>query len=458
MTIVLAVLAIICCLALSFFFSGSETAVISVNRFRLRGLHEQGDADAGRLLAMLENTQRLLVMILVGTNLVNVLAALFFKMLIADGWPEWADRTALGPVRWSEMLSLVVLTPVLIVFAEILPKALFRAHADRMIGPLSPAFRVCLALFKPVIVLIEWLARGVLSLVSEQRSRAVRELTRRDVLNLIQTEERTEPEEPSDESEEPRQGGATLGKAIAREMADEEDRLNEETDERRLIQNILELHETRAYEIMTPLAELIAVNLNRVDLAGFRALARESGYSRFPVYRDRIVNLIGTIDVFRVLHGGDALKRLEDYVEPAYFVPETKRVDDLLLEFLGRRAKNAIVVDEYGGCCGWISREDILEEIVGEFEDELDEPRLQIVEKDEGVYQVWGRTEMDVVNEELGAEFSDDEWKTLAGLVLAQMGRIPSVGDEVTIGRWRARVMRMNGHRIDEVELRRLKD
>lgn len=105
---------------------------------------------------------------------------------------------------------------------------------------------------------------------------------------------------------------------------------------------------------MTPLVDLDAVQLGRMDLEGFKQFARQSGYSRFPVFRDKIVNIIGTIDVFRVLREGETARRLEDFVERPHYVPETKRVDDLLQEFLRLRLKNAVVVNEYGGCSGWI--------------------------------------------------------------------------------------------------------
>ena len=139
-------------------------------------------------------------------------------------------------------------------------------------------------------------------------------------------------------------------------------------------------------------------------------------------------------------------------------MPETKRVDDLLQEFLRLRIKNAVVVDEYGGCSGWISREDMLEEIVGELEDELDEPSRQITEEADGSYLVEGRMEIDALNHVLETEFSDEEWETLGGLILAEMGRIPAVGDMVTIGEWRATVAGMNGLQISKVRLARMKE
>ncbi|MCE5229632.1 hemolysin family protein [bacterium] len=451
MIVFLISLAILVCLGLSFFFSGAEVAVISVNRYRLRSLHEQGDATAGHLLQLLSDTQRLLVMVLIGTNLANVLTALFFKDLVGR-WLGERDTLYFGTIQLSDLLSLAVLTPLMIILAEVLPKALFRAHADRLFGRLHIPLHVGLFIFAPAIAVIQKLAHWMLAPLVEQRTRAMRQLSRKDVINLVAGEEH--PIHPAHEAARHARGSA-LGAAIETELGAREDRLGEGAVERRMIQNIIMLHETRAYEIMTPLAELVAVQLGRTDIEGFKILARNSGYSRLPVYRDRFTRLIGYIDVNRVVREENDARSLGDFIEPPYFVPETKRIDDLLMEFLGQRVKNAIVVDEYGGCVGWISREDILEEIVGELEDELDIPQRQVTELAGGAYLVEGRTEIDVLNDRLGAEFPQDDWETLAGLLLYQMGRIPKVGDEVTFHGWRAHIVRMDDVRIDLVRMTR---
>lgn len=453
LTLLLILAAIVVCMALSFFFSGSETAIISANQYRLRSLHEQGDMSAGKILAMLGNTQRLLVMVLVGTNLANVLTALFFNLLVEHGWPHLAQMYAFGPVRWTELLSLIVLTPLVVMFAEILPKSVFRAYADNIIRYVRPAFAVMLFLMKPVIVLIELFTRFLLTPLGESRTRAMRELTRKDVLDLVVPEEQIEPgdygAEPTGDSEQP------LGQTIAQETAGAESSLAASSDERTMIQNIIQLHETLAGEIMTPLVDLVAVRLGAVDIDGLKNLARATGYSRFPVYRDRIVNVIGYVDIYRLLREADPQSRLSDFMEKPYYVPETKRIDELLQEFLSLRVKNAVVVNEYGGCAGWISREDILEEIVGEFEDELDIPTEPIAEQGEGVFLLEGRTEIDSLNEILGTDFPDDDWDTLAGLLLAQLGRIPAEGEQLTLDDWRVTIAEMDGLRINRVRLER---
>ena len=442
--ILFTILAILICLGFSFFFSGSETAIYSINKYRLRSLHEQGDATAGKLLGLLANTRRLVVMVLIGTNLANVLAALFFKLLIEQSVPVIADREAIGLVPWSDLLDLLILTPIVLILAEIIPKVLFRQHADQLLTPLRPVFVVCLAVMRPAIIAVEGLTRLLLAPLGKERLRKIHELTRQDVIDLVAPD--ANGNDAADEDQ-------PVGLAMAAEIRSENERIEEATDERRLIHNIITLQETCVYEIMRPLVELVAVQLGRVDLEGFKQIAAESGHTRLPVYRDRIVNLIGSVDLYRVLCEDDGTRTIESFVEPAHFIPESKRVDDLLQEFLRLRIKNAIVVDEYGGCSGWVSREDMIEEIVGEIEDELDEPAMKIAETADGAFLIEGRMEIDAVNEALGSAFSEEEGETLAGLILSEMGRIPKEGNAVTIDDWRATVVRMEGHRVDQVRL-----
>lgn len=443
-------------LALSFFFSGSETAVVSVNRYRLRSLQDEGDANAGRLLDMLGDTQRLLVMTLIGTNLANVLAALLFKELLERGWPGLEMRTVFDGISATEVLGLVILTPIVVLFAEIVPKALFRARADHWLGPLRQVYVALVFVFRPLIVVVEWIARLFLSPWRDPQERALRNLTRRDIVNLITPGRVVEgpgaAEEAFSESDPYDQ---PLGDAITREVDGEEERLAEETNERELIHNIIELQETSAGDIMTPLVDLAAVRHDALHLDGLKHLARQTGFSRFPVYRDRVVNITGFIDIFRVLREENGTHELDHLVEEPFYVPETTRVDDLLQDFLRQRVKVAVVVDEYGGCSGWITREDILEEIVGELEDELDRPGAQIKETGDGEFVAEGRTEIEPLNLALDADFGDDEWETLAGLLLFHFRRVPRAGDTIEVDGWHMQVERMDGNRIDLVRIRR---
>jgi putative hemolysin len=437
-------------LLVSFFFSGSETAVVSANRYRLAHLRKQGDAGAEKTLALLSRSPRLLSAVLIGTNLGNVFAVLLFKALLDRFWDRAAEP-AVGFVRWDELISLLAFTPMLVIFAEILPKALFRARADAWIMPLRTPLAVVTLLLMPVIVVLEALVNLVLVPMRRGSALPKRRLTRADLILMLHG---TGQADELDQFEsEGRGAGEAAGNGVEGARSAETPDLIREPDERRLIQNIIALEQTFAREVMQPLVEVEAVRLGQTTVEAFRERAKRSGYSRFPVFRNRITNLIGYIDIYDVIRDTENRTDLESFVHPAYYVPETKRLDDLLREFLVLKINNAIVVDEYGGCSGWITREDIIEEIVGELDDELDEPSEQIAEI-EGGYRVDGRIDLEELNEVFSLSLDDSECDTLAGLIMMELDSIPKVGDTVELEGWRMTVTEMEGHRVAWVEMR----
>ncbi len=448
--LILILLAIGACLLLSFFFSGAETAVISASRYRLRHRHEEGDETAGKTLELLSNTHRLLSALLIGNNLVTVLAVLFFKLFLDERWPAWSQRRVLGPLRWDEAVGMVVITPIIVIFAEVFPKALFRAQADSWISPLRPILRLIVTPLTPIVALLDSLVRGALFMLGGERDYDGG-MTRGDVIAML--EPRWKQEEPETENNTEATAPDPTTEPSAQPTT-ETIATPQEGDERLLIKNIIRLEKRQVGEIMQPLIGLEAVHLGHVTMEGFLDMARRSGYSRFPAYRYRVVNLIGYIDVYDVIRDAGKRPNLEDFVRPAHYVPETKRVDDLLQEFLHLRLNNAVVVDESGGCCGWVTREDILEEIVGELADELDQPTSPIQEQTDGSYLIEGRTPPEKVNEALGTNFGDADCDTLGGIVMKEMGRIPKPGDEITIHGWKLKVEDMDGMRVSLIRVR----
>lgn len=443
-------LAILASLAVSFFFSGAETAVISCSQYQLRHRMEQGDTSVEKTLDMLSEPARLISTVLIGTNLGNVFAVLFFKLLLDQLW-EQSHRRVLGVISWDELICLVVLTPVIFVFAEILPKALFRAKADAWIHRLRPVLIATRTLCAPVNAFLEVLVRWVLLPFGPREKTPVGRLTRSDLIMMLHSPARNGGSEA--EQVEGQEGMATASEAAAEAVADQATSIRE-PDETRVIQNIIELENRQGREIMQPLVELEAVHLGHTTIEAFREQARRSGYSRFPAYRDRIVNLIGYIDVFDVIRDTTGKKNLEDFLRPAHFIPETKRVDDLLQEFLLLRVNNAIVVDEYGGCSGWVTREDVIEEIVGELEDELDSPTVLISEQEDGSFLIEGRNDIEDAGEVLGVQFEDSDCDTFGGLIMKHMGRIPRVGAEITLQGWRMEIVQMDEMRVAMVRVR----
>lgn len=448
MTLAAGLILIFVSLVASFFFSGSETAVVSASRYRLRHLKSEGNIQAGKTLDLLDRSPRVMSAVLIGTNLGNVFAVLLFKSMLEDVWPGTRE-SVLGILSRSDLISLVLLTSLIVVFAEILPKALFRARADAWIMSLQPVLTFFTNLFSPVIYVLEKLVDVALLATGSPEGSAKPRLTRSDLLMMLRGG--GAGPEPEGESTASAQDGrsATNGEAIP----PEQHLAIRVPDERRVVRNIIGLDQHFAREIMQPLVEIEAVPLGRTTIEAFLQQARRSGHSRFPVYRDRIVDLTGYINVYDVIRDTEGRVDLEDFVHPAHYVPETQRVDDLLQEFLFLQISNAIVVDEYGGCSGWVTREDVIEEIVGELEDELDRPVTEIEEREDGSYLIEGRSDIDDVNEILGTKLDKTDCDTIGGLMMRELGKIPREGDAIEIQGWGFRIDVMDGMRVGRIEI-----
>ncbi|NQU42270.1 HlyC/CorC family transporter, partial [bacterium] len=258
-----------------------------------------------------------------------------------------------------------------------------------------------------------------------------RDLSKSDLLALVTD---LEPEE-----EEEEENGETVEE--------------EETDEEELVYNILDLEDTLVREVMRPINSVDAIPLGRTTVEDVKDLARRTGHSRFPVYRERIVDLVGYVNIYDILSNGEE-KPLPDYVSPPYFVPEFMRVSDLLQQFLRKSIQVAIVVDEYGGCSGWVTREDVLEEIVGEIEDEFDTIQSELTKLDDGAWLSEGSIDIDDLAAELPIEFDEEaQYDTLAGLLLDSLGHIPAKGEKYETADAVFRVERMEKNRIARVRI-----
>jgi putative hemolysin len=231
-----------------------------------------------------------------------------------------------------------------------------------------------------------------------------------------------------------------------------------ESTERRLIHSIFEFGDTLVREVMTPRPDMAGVEADCTVVAAMQQ-AIDHGFSRMPAYEDSMDEIVGLVylrDLVTLDRAGKGAKRVRDTVRPAVFVPEQKRVAELLREMQQEHFHMAIVVDEYGGTAGLVTMEDLLEEIVGEIADEYDRAEPHLERMADGSLRVPGRTPIDDVNEELDVELPDDEWDTVGGLVFNLLGHVPEEGETVCSEGLEFRAERMQGHRIVTVRVRRL--
>jgi CBS domain containing-hemolysin-like protein len=232
-----------------------------------------------------------------------------------------------------------------------------------------------------------------------------------------------------------------------------------EGEEGELIQSIIEFGETRAGEVMTPRMDIVALPLT-ATVREARDCVIESKYSRLPVYREQIDDVVGIIyvrDLLTYLADDREDEQIGEMLRPAYFVPETKTVDELLEEMQKAHVQLALVIDEYGGLAGLVTVEDILEEIVGEIEDEdiEGEDIIEIVEGDDGYYDVLGSTEVGKIERLFGLEIEDDDFTTIAGLVINESGRVPAPGDHLSFRGLDVEVLEADDRRVGRLRLRR---
>jgi len=241
---------------------------------------------------------------------------------------------------------------------------------------------------------------------------------------------------------------------VATEPDGEEDTISEE-ESRELLQSVVDFTETLVREVMTPRPDIVAIRQD-ASLGDLRALFREEQYSRIPVYRDSLDNIVGIVFVKDLVALPPAAEPpMTTLMRAAYFVPESKRVSELLKEMQIRQAQMAIVVDEYGGTAGLVSVEDLLEEIVGEIRDEYDVESETVVDEGNGSFVFSGKVSVDEVRDRLGVEIEREGFETVGGYLLSHLGRMPYVGERFDVDELSVEVLEVERRRITKVRVRR---
>ncbi|MEE8209122.1 MAG: hemolysin family protein [bacterium] len=398
--LVINVLLVAVFIGLEGFFSGSEIAIISVNRIRLRHWAEQGNERAQRLEKLLEAPDQLLATTLVGTNLSIVVATTLATVPLIKRFGSA-----------GELYALALMWPLALVFGEIVPKTFFQENADdlalRVIRPLSWA----MACFRPIIAMVGGLARLLVERKKEPRSPFV---TKEEIESLVHSTDR----------------GVDL-----------------EVGERRMIRRIFEFGDTPVKEVMVPLVNLVAVPIDATPEMVITKVI-ESGFSRIPVYQSEIYDIVGLVNAFDLLTMPDEVGTLDGLIRPVHYVPEAKRKDDLLRELQQKKMHMAVVVDEYGGAVGIATIEDLLEEIVGEIHDEYDASQAWYKELPDGSYVVDAQMELDHLQEELGLDLPRGDYETLGGFLVTHLETIPQPGQIVEVEGVRLQVKEADERRV----------
>jgi len=396
------------CVLATVFFSAAEMAFIAANRLRLRHMGEEGSSVAAEYLEAFHRPERVLSAAKMGVPIAHIIAA---SAATAALLPE------LGGL--APLLVTLLLTPLMLVVGEIIPKAVAREWATTLILWLYRPLKWAAVLLAPLVAFSGAVVGGLLRLFGSRQADTRHLVSREELKALL--------------SMEP--GEAVLS-----------------TQEAEMIDKIFDLGDTTVREVMVPLVEVAMLPVDAPPAQAV-ALIQQRGFSRIPVHGERETDIVGVVTAMDLLRRAGEVATLEELRRPPHYVPESKRLDDLLREMQRNRIQMAVVVDEYGGSTGIVTLEDILEEIVGEIQDEHDRTPASVERLPDGSYWVAARTNIDELNEALDWSLPKRDYETLAGLVLATLGRIPRTGEEFQVPGYTITVLEADARHVAAVKI-----
>lgn len=427
---------IVVLVALNAFLAASEISIVSARKSRLRALEDDGDRAAGRVLALAESPSGFLATVQVGITLAGFFAAAVGAVSITRVVEDWVEAIPVDVISsHASGIALVAITVLLsfvsIVFGELVPKTLAVGRAEAVARRVVRPIEILATITRPVVAALTMTTNFVLRLAGSHDRASLPSVTQAEILAMLETAE--------DEG------------VVEAEEAD-------------LIEDAMGFGDILVRSVMVPRVDVRSLEAT-ATLAEAVDLFFATGFSRLPIYRetpDHVLGILHVKDVFRLTWTDPhaAAKPVAEFVRPAYFVPETKPIDELLQELRERRTHIAIVVDEYGGMAGLVTLEDLLEELVGEISDEFDPGYEPYREVAPGIYDVDGRVSINDMFDVLDVdkdELDPVDAESIGGLIADRLERIPEQGDVVETGPLRLEVRAMDGYRVALARVERVK-
>ena len=409
----LAVLVIL--VILSAFFSSAETAFSTFNKIKMRALAEEGNKKAALVLKILDSYSKLLSAILIGNNVVNLSASsLATTVAIALSEPLGLQASLMTG------LATGILTVVVLLGGEIVPKTWANLYADKIALVYAPIIRFLMVILTPVIFIVDKIALGILKLFRIDPSKKNNAMTESELRSYV-------------------------------DVSHEDGVIEEE--EREMIYNVFDFGDSLAKDIMIPRIDMVTVE----DTATYKEvmeLFRENMYTRLPVYHDSTDNIIGIINVKDFLFVKDSDKfAIKDILRDAYYTYEYKKTSDLMMEMRKSSSNIALVLNEYGSTEGMITLEDLLEEIVGEIRDEYDEDEETLIQDlGDNTYIVPGGMKLDDINNSIDTDFSSEDYDSIGGLIIEKLDKLPEENETVELEDGTVLTVKtVNQNRIEEV-------
>lgn len=409
------------------FFAAAEMALISSNQMKIQALEANGNKKAKKLLLLMEDPNKFLSVIQVSITLAGFLASASAALSVSDQFGSYI--TSLG-IPYGTQIAVVLVTfllaYIMLVFGELYPKRFAMNHSEKVaIAVVNPIIAVSI-IAKPFVFLISKSVDLLLIITRQNRGKYPDEFSEDEVMNMLEV-------------------GQSSGE------------LKEEG--KKMINAIFAFDDKLAYEIMTPRTDVFSIDIHD-DITEYMEELLEMRYSRIPVYRDDTDNIIGILYLKDIMQQGlySDINKVDigPLLRKPLFVPETKNIDSLLLELKSSKNHMAILIDEYGGFSGLVTMEDIIEEIVGEIEDEYDLPAFGIEVLGEDVYLVDGSIDLDDLNDEIGTNLESEDSETLGGFLLELLGEIPEAdtrGIEIETDEIMFKIVAIKDRRVEKVRL-----
>ncbi len=405
--IIIEIVSLVALLFLSALFSSAETAFTHIDLLKVKYLVSTGNKRAKTLEKLKNDPERTLTTILIGNNLVNISASSIATSLAIDFFGSKGIGVAVG-----------VMTFLILVFGEITPKSYAIRKAESLALFVAPLFDFLSKIFYPINIAFN----GISNLFLGKNVKNTPTFTEDEIKTLI-------------------------------DVGEEEGTIAE--DEKEMITSIFEFGDTRIKEVMIPRVDIVCAEAEET-LKEVLNKAIKAGCSRLPVYKDTVDNIVGILyvkDLLKYLKDGNFNVSADKIKREAYFIPETKRADDLLREMQKKRVHMAIVISEYGGVMGLVTLEDLLEEIVGEIFDEYDVAEDELVRIDENTVIVDARLAIDELNEKMSLKLPNESFDTLAGFMMEYLDKVPEEGEEVEYKNYKFIIEKMDEKKISKVRI-----
>lgn len=386
---VIQLLSVVVLLGLSAFFSSAETALTTANKVRIRSLAEEGNKRAAVLQKVLDHNSKMISAILIGNNIVNISAS----SLVTVFTTRIFGSSAVG-------ISTGVLTLVVLLFGEIVPKNAAMLSAEKLALAYARIIYGLMQILTPIIFIVDRLSRGIMFLLHIDPNKKLSQMTETELKTYV-------------------------------DVSHEDGVI--ETEEREMIYNVFEFSDTVAKDIMIPRIDMSTVNVE-ADYDELFSVFKENMYTRIPVFQEDNDNIIGLINIKDFMFVADRQNfHIRDILRDAYYTYEYKKTADLMIEMREQPFNVAFVLNEYGSCVGMITLEDLLEEIVGEIRDEYDDDEKDLIQEiKERVYLVEGGMKLSDINDAIGTDLKSEDYDSIGGIIIEILDRMPQPGDQVT--------------------------